>query len=288
MLWFPLSLLSAFAQATTDALTKKALGGTDYFMVAWLRNILAVPFLFVALLFVPIPQPDSTFYVAVAAALPLEIISTLLYTRALEISPLSLTMPFLALTPLYLLLTSFILLGEVPSTAGAVGVCLLGSGAYLLNAHTVKGGGIFAPFKAVYREKGSMMMMAVAAIFAITSDLSKVAIMHSSPLFFAAFYLAAFSAVFTPVALYLTKTRLSAVKSGMPGFLMIGAALAATSIFQNFAMQLTQVSYMIAVKRTSLLFSIGYGYFLFRERNISVRFLGGAVMLAGLVVMALF
>ena len=74
----------------------------------------------------------------------------------------------------------------------------------------------------------------------------------------------------------------------MPIFLMIGAALAATSLTQNFAMQLTQVSYMIAVKRTSLLFSIGFGYFMFRERNISVRFLGGVVMLAGLVVMALF
>lgn len=288
MLWFLLALSSAFSQATTDALTKKALGHTDYFMVAWLRNILAVPFLLVALLFVPIPHPDSTFYFAVAAALPLEVIATLLYTRALEISPLSLTMPFLALTPVYLLLTSSVLLGEVPSTAGAVGVCLLGSGAYLLNAHTVKGGGIFAPFKAIYREKGSMMMMAVAAIFAFTSDLSKVAIMHSSPLFFSAFYLVAFSVIFTPISLYLTKTKLSAVRSRMPIFLMIGAALAATSISQNIGMQLTQVSYMIAVKRTSLLFSIGFGYLMFRERNISVRFLGGAVMLVGLVVMALF
>ena len=53
MLWFILALSSAFSQATTDALTKKALGRTDYFMVAWLRNILAVPFLVVALLFVP-------------------------------------------------------------------------------------------------------------------------------------------------------------------------------------------------------------------------------------------
>ena len=41
MLWFPLALLSAFSQATTDALTKKSLGGADYFMVAWLAVIYA-------------------------------------------------------------------------------------------------------------------------------------------------------------------------------------------------------------------------------------------------------
>src|SRR5512143_874493 len=126
MLWLLLSLLSAFSQATADALTKRALAKSDLFLVAWLRNLLSVPFLLVVLLFVPIPHLDATFYWSVAAALPLEVIATLLYTKAIEISPLSLTMPFLALTPFYLLATSFLILGETPSAAGAAGVCLLG------------------------------------------------------------------------------------------------------------------------------------------------------------------
>jgi len=287
MLWLPLSLLSAFFQATTDALTKRELKATDVFMTAWLRNILAVPFLLLTLFFIPIPHLDTTFYLAVAAGLPLEIVSTLLYIKAIEISPLSLTMPFLALTPFYLLATSFILLGEVPSLHGAAGVCLLGVGAYLLNVRSVREGGIFAPFRAVYKERGSLMMMAVAAIFAFTSDFSKLAILHSSALFFAVFYLAAFSLLFTPIALFLSRKSLRSLKGKMSGHVFVGASLAVTSVTQNLAMVLAQVSYVVAVKRTSLLFSIVFGHYLFREKDARHRLIGGAVMVAGLVVMAL-
>jgi drug/metabolite transporter (DMT)-like permease len=287
MLWLPLSLLSAFCQATTDALTKRELKHADLFMVAWLRNLLAVPFLVAALFLKPMPPVDNTFFAAIAAALPLEIIATILYVKAIQISPLSLTMPFLALTPLYLLATSFILLGEVPSVHGMLGVFLIAAGAYLLHAGTIRKGGIFAPFKAIYQEKGSTMMMAVAAIFAFTSDLSKIAIRHSSPLFFAAFYLTAFSALFTPIALYLSRTPLSALRGKTWKYLSIGAALAATSLTQNFAVVMAQVSYVIAAKRTSLLFAIMFGHFMFREKNIRMRLFGGAVMVTGLIVMAL-
>jgi len=286
MLWLPLSLLSAFAQATADAFTKRALAGSDVFMVAWLRNLSAVPFLAVVLLLIPVPKLDTTFYWAVGLALPLEIIATLLYTKAIEVSPLSLTMPFLALTPLYLLVTSFVMLGEVPSLNGGAGVCLLCVGGYLLNAHTLKEGGIFAPFVAIYKEKGSMMMMAVAAIYAVTSDLGKLAIMHSSPLFFGASYVAVFTLVFTPVALGFAKKPLTLPKGRFRLYILIGGSLALLTVTQTLALSMAQVSYMIAVKRTSLLFSIGYGWLMFKESRISERFIGGAVMLAGLVLIA--
>jgi len=269
VLWLTLSLFAAFAQATADALSKKALAGSDVFMVAWLRNLLAVPFLAAVFFIVPVPRLDPTFYWAVGLALPL-----------------SLTMPFLALTPFYLLATSFLILGETPSRAGAAGVALLGAGAYLLNIHTLKEGGVLAPFKAVYREKGSLMMMAVAAIYAITSDLGKLAILHSSPAFFGAAYVAVFALVFTPVALAFSKKPFALPRGKAGLYLLIGGSIAALAISQTIALSMTQVSYMIAVKRTSLLFSVGYGWFMFRETNIKERLIGGSVMLGGLVLIS--
>ena len=47
-------------------------------------------------------------------------------------------------------------------------------------------------------------------------------------------------------------------------------------------LSLANVSDMIAVKRMSLLFSIGYGWMMFSETNVRERLLGAAVMLAGL------
>lgn len=45
----------------------------------------------------------------------LKVGSSLVYQRALQLSPMSLSVPYLAFTPMLLLVTSYFLLGEVPS-----------------------------------------------------------------------------------------------------------------------------------------------------------------------------
>jgi len=47
-----------------------------------------------------------------------------------------------------------------------------------------------------------------------------------------------------------------------------------------------EVAYMIAVKRTSLLFGILYGALFFRERGFSGRILAGGLMLGGVFLIA--
>jgi len=289
MLWFPLTIGSAFMLSLADALTKRELEGTGLMRAVWLRNLLALPFLFALLPFIEIPPLDMTFARAVAAGLPLEVAATFLYVRAIQLSPLSLTMPFLALTPVYLLVSSLFILGEVPSPGGVLGVVLLAAGAYLLNIHTLRKGGFLGPFRAVLKEPGSMMMMAVAAIYAVTSDLGKLAIIHSSPLFFAVVYWALFSLLLTPAALWHMKGRTPgrALAVDARAFLPVGMAQAAMVALHMVAISLTQVSYMIAVKRTSLLFAVGFGYFMFSEKNIRERLVGASFMFVGLAMIVL-
>jgi uncharacterized membrane protein len=59
--------------------------------------------------------------------------SSLLFQRALSISPVSLTVPYLSFTPAVLLITSYFMLGEVPEAAGVLGVVIMTAGAYGLN-----------------------------------------------------------------------------------------------------------------------------------------------------------
>jgi len=47
----------------------------------------------------------------------------------------------------------------------------------------------------------------------------------------------------------------------------------------------TNVSYMIAVKRTSLLFGLAYGAWWFGEREMALRLAGTLVMLIGVALM---
>lgn len=280
-MWIILSLLCAFTLATGDALTKKALRGTGEYLVGWLRLLFAVPPLLLVLIFVESPPLDSTFYKAFALALPFEIAAFVLYIRALRVSPLSLTMPFLAFTPVFLIGVSYFIVGEKPSHIGICGILLVGAGGYVLNFHHLDKG-VLEPLRAILRERGSLMMLAVAVIFSITSSLGKVCINHSSALFFGPVYFTVLAIVYTPFALREIKGfDISGKVLGL--MVVVGLLQAAMIITHVTAMSLANVAYMIALKRTSLLFSILYGCLLFKEGRMKERSAGAVLMFAGFV-----
>jgi drug/metabolite transporter (DMT)-like permease len=45
---------------------------------------------------------------------------------------------------------------------------------------------------------------------------------------------------------------------------------------------------MISIKRTSSIFSVLYGHFLFKEKNIRERLIGAIIMLVGAALIILF
>lgn len=281
-MWIVYSLLTAFSLATSDALTKRALYSRDLYFVAWARLIFSLPVLAVSLLFIEIPTLDRTFWIATLCALPLEITAIILYTKALKVSPMSLTMPFLALTPLFLILISYIILGEKVTFRGGIGILLMAVGSYMLNIHKIKSA-FLDPLRAIFRGKGSVLMIIVAFIFSFTSSLGKMAIEHSSPVFFGSFYFIIVTAIFTPIALVKNRGSMSISKSDILPLSSIGITYSMMIIFHMTAISMVSVAYMISVKRTSLLFSIMYGYLLFKEEKIAEKFIGGAILLAGFV-----
>jgi drug/metabolite transporter (DMT)-like permease len=62
----------------------------------------------------------------------------------------------------------------------------------------------------------------------------------------------------------------------------------ALSVVTHFlALERIEVAYMIAVKRTSLLFGILYGALLFHEQRLTRHLLAGSLMLAGVVILGI-
>jgi uncharacterized membrane protein len=237
--------------------------------------------LLIIFLFIPVPKLDKEFYTAFALSLPLEIASIILYIKALRLSPLSLTLPFLALTPVFLIIVSFIMLGERVSFAGVMGILFISAGSYTLNISKIKEG-IFAPLRSITKEKGSVLMIVVALIYSLTSSLGKMAIKHSSPLFFGITYFTAIALFFTPIALYKRKSE------KIEGRTILAVTL--PGIFYSFmvishmiAISLAQVAYVITIKRMSLIIGVLYGYFFFKERNIRERLFGAMLMFIGFV-----
>ncbi|MGE5800442.1 MAG: EamA family transporter, partial [Syntrophaceae bacterium] len=262
-------------------LTKRFFSDLPPYRMGVVRILSTAPWMILALLFLPSAVPDRTFWLAIAAALPLELAAFFLYMRALKLSPLSLSLPFLAFTPAFMILTGRFILGESIRPGGALGILLIVFGAYILNLSKMKSG-LLGPIRAVIREPGSWIMLLVSFIYSLTAPIGKVAILHSNPWFFAAVYNLVLSVVI--VSLWPVAAGGAGARGifGRPvPMLLIGLMAAVENLAHMMAIAQVEAAYMIAVKRLSLLFGVLYGAWWFGEQNIRERLAGAAIMIIG-------
>lgn len=287
MLWFWLALGSALSLATADALTKKHFSDLNPFEMGYLRLLYSAPVLIVPFMLTPTPEFSPRFWLIVAVAVPFETAALFLYMKALQASPLSLTIPFLAFTPVWVIGVGWFVLGELPGFWGAVGIFLVGAGAYLLNLDARRHGWL-GPFRAVMREPGSWLMLIVSGIYAVTLTLGKKAILLSGAMYFGAMYFLLLTVVLGVVLGASGRIR-SARLWKRPGWgLGVGLATGAMILTHVWAISMAPAAYMVAVKRLSLVFAVVYGRLLFRETLFRQRLLGTAVMFGGLMLITLW
>lgn len=284
--WFSLALLCAIAVASADALTKRYLGNYRAFEIVLLRFGLSGLLIAPLLLITGVPALSTGFLLMVAVMLPCEILAMFLYMKAIRDYSLALTLPYLSFTPVIITLCAFVFLGERVTTLGFAGILLVVSGSYLLNLDAAGNGNgwlrMLTPFRAVFRNRGSQLMLLVAGLYSITAVLGKAAVNQVPPLFFAAFYFVllgiasvAFALLWQPGSLRGCLRR--------PGVALLLAALMVIMIITHFtALEQVETAYMITVKRTSLLFGILYGAWLFGERHLPQHMVAGGLMVLGI------
>lgn len=286
-MWLPLALLTAIFESGKDIFSKKGLtAGADIYIMAWAWRLLALPFL-LPLLPAALPvKLGAAFWPALVVGAGLNILAALLYMEAIRASDLSLSVPLVTFTPLFLLVTSPLLLREIPDLSGIFGVLLIVSGAYLLNIAKLHDGPA-APLRALFKERGARLMLLVALIWSLTANIDKIGLQNSSPLLWATAINAAIALGMLP--LVLLRVRRPQVSRQWPWrwLLLVGLCGGLTTLCQMLAISLTQVPYVIAVKRLSILFTALYGLLLLREKGLRERLTGTLVMLAGVIVLAL-
>lgn len=284
-MWVPLAVVTAVAFAFSGSYAKALSRRVHVYVIAWAMMTLPLPWA-AAFLFregLPVVQPG--FYKAALLSVALNMVSVTLEVKALSLSPLSLTVPFLAFTPLFMLATGFVVLGEAPDARGLAGIVLVAAGAYAINLEKVRGG-LLGPIKAVAREPGSRLMLLVALLWSVSAVYDKVAAVSSSPAYYTVFFSAAFGVLYAPAFVYgLRKNPVG--RSMIPRLFLIGLICAVMVLAQFTAMRLALASYVIAVKRSGMLLSVVLGRVLFQERSLAVRLVGAALMIAGVVTISL-
>ena len=286
MTWFFLSLTTAISIAARDLSIKtyEDLGPAE---IAILELFWALPFFLLGCLLVETPPLDQTFWWSFLISIPINILAYILYLYALKLSPISLSVPFLAFTPVFMILTGFFILDETINFWGGLGIGLIVAGGYILHFKKEQAN-YLAPFAAFLREKGSWFMLIVAILFSFAAVIGKKAMIHSSPLFFSYFFFLVFNLTVLAGLLLGRTNNWRKILRNTPRGMWLGSLLMVHISFHGLAIAISTAVYMVAVKRSSILFSVLLSWFVLKEKDIRYRGLGTLLMFAGMLIITLF
>lgn len=205
--------------------------------------------------------------------------ANVLFMRSLQLSPMSRTVPFLALSPVFGALVAMPLLREVPELLHLIGIGLVVIGALVLNGDLSD-----SWWRSIVKEKGAPHMIAVAFFWSGSIALDKVALPHASPASHA-FLLTAGSCLML-LAWASLRGQLGELRAawGAPKPLLaglIGFAIAALAL-QMLALGWLWVAVVETLKRgLGVLGSIVFGRLFFAEPITLRKLLAAAFMVAG-------
>jgi drug/metabolite transporter (DMT)-like permease len=236
------------------------------------------------LLFGGFPALDAWYWLFWAGSVSLNLVANYLFMRSVQLSPLSLSIPYLSFTPVFTALLALPLFGQTPSGWGWAGILTVCLGAFFLNPGSRKDG-MLAPLKALKTQRGSLYMVIVALLWSMTPMFDKQATAHSSPLWHTAI-------MNSSLALGFGLWRIARDRGARSLWeeLRVGAWLfpvAACCSLGALTMQLASyalvdIAYVETFKRgIGLIGAMTAGYLLFGERGIKQRLIGAAVMLTG-------
>ena len=267
MIWIIFAFLAALFVSLMNVASKKSLKNTDEYIVAWSLRLFALPFLIPLLLIIEIPNLGNQFLIALPINGVLSLLAFIFYMKAIKYSDLSIAAPMITFTPLFLLLTSPVIIGEFPSIFGVLGILLIVFGSYILKLDKKKEG-YFAPFKALLKEKGPRYMLIAAFIWSITSNFDKIDVLDSSPIFWAISVNLVIATIMLPIVFYKSRSAVKEIPRKFKSLFPIGFFHATGVVFQMIAISLALVSYVISIKRTSAIMSVIFGCVFLKEKGL--------------------
>lgn len=232
------------------------------------------------------PAPVPAFLIYLVVDVSLITIVMWLYFRALQISPLSLCVPFLAFTPVFLIPTGFVLLGELPAPVKSFGVVLIVVGSLVMHRRLFAVGWT-APIKAVIREKGSRYMLLVSFIFSITNPLDKKLVVMSDVFTEAVAYGLGLCVSFFLLGRMQRADFGASIRQNVKWVSLAGLSDAVSLLFQLASYTYLAVVITVSIKRAGIVLAVIAGWLFFRERDITDKLIATGVMFCGVLILYL-
>lgn len=233
------------------------------------------------LLFSGVPELKPGFWSAFAATVGLNTFAQWAWYTAFKKEEASLISPFRLVTPPLVIVTGFLILGEMPTLAGAAGILLTVAGLWFFLESEAKHAK--ERLLAVVKRPGVLLALWGAVSFAFSLPFDKQLVVASSPLL-------AVSGSFTAVGLgnFVLWGTVMRRRSGslreVPWHivLLIPFVHTAAAFLSYAALNYALVAYVGSVKRLWSLWAVIFAGTFLKEGNIRRKLAATAVMLAGI------
>ena len=272
--------------------------GFDLFRKMLVRHLAPVPMV-VLLAFASVPLFGAmvalqggaavapAYFLPAAGSVLLNIVANLTFLQAVKISPLSVTVPLMSLTPVFTALLGLLLLGERPPAVAVLGISLVVIGALWLNlpSRSESGGSLW---RLLLSQPGTWLMAATALLMSCTIPLDKLAVAHATPPFHGLFLTSGIALGSLAVLVFQGRLgELAGIRKGWGPFLLALAASTLALGLQLVALKFLLVSVIETVKRgIGNLLAVILGRAIFSEA-LTLRKLGAAILMAAGVALIL-
>ena len=283
--WFYLAFTSAILSACAAVLQKKVLFDLDALEFSFLLGIFNLIF---ALFFLPQVNFSSFSLISLVILYCKTILGALAFWNvmlAIKNMEISGALPLMVLTPVFVAVLSFFILGETLNNIELYGMVLLLIGTYILEIK--KNDTFITPFKTLVNSKFHKYIFYALVLFSISSVIDKLLLKE--------FKLTPFNfVVFQQIFLGINFTILILIKSKNPAaifkkiskynigwIVMISVITIGYRYTQIEAVKIAPVALVLSVKRTSVFFASILGGKIFSESNLLKKGIAIIFMLIG-------
>jgi len=280
-MWLIFALLNPISEGSRSLFVKKASRGVNSLVISWFNNVIPL-ILFTPGIFLLDLQINTNVIIGVTGSAVINVVAAILYMRAIQHDNISKVMPILSFTPLFLLVTSPLMVGEVPNKTGLLGIILLVIGSYILNLGRGKRS-FLDPITGLFREKGTRYMFIVAVIWSLSANLDKISINNSNVYQHIILVNVVIFVLMTIVVGSRGLLSWQTIRPEIKNLSFVSLFTTGSFVFHMIALSMTLVAYVVALKRLSGLVAVLLGHFFLKEPNIRERFLGALIMFLGVL-----
>ncbi len=287
-MWLVFSLIAALSETAKDTFAKLSVIETDEYTSAMCLHVTTLLISLILLFVYGIPQIGKNFWLGTIAFLFITPTWTLLYMKALKLSPLSITLPMMAFNPIFTALLAFVFQGSIPDASGWLGVILISLGIYFVNSKSMHLNAAIGNLQAIFNDKGAMAMLGVAFLWSLGAHFSKMRVDGSSALF-STFTGGLIGVMTTYVLAFINRKRISirVVVENYKNLLPMSGFYYIATITSSIALVNGSAAYVFSVKRSSIVFSSLVGKFFFGEHFTRWKYIGLFLIGMGIVAISI-